>query len=671
GRRKGLAGTESELEADGEGRRKGLAGTESELEADGESRRKGLAGRESELEADGEGRRKGLAGTESELESDGEGRRKGLAGRESDVAADKQDVTDATREQNAVQRQSAEGTWKSERGTEGKSEEEVADPNEKGSGSLEEQRDPLEKAGGVGKEDDWKVVEREEKVEDVGEKSKNFDRNGSGEPGREVNSSEVFEATDHMDGLSCSDCHWVTYCGSLCQMSAWQKHHQYECKALQRLDPMENSIILLNPARMMVRILTLIHLGDGLKVQKRVSLVEGARVRTYRDLASHADELRKDHLLMTGMFPKMKLLLEKLLRGLNLRLTEDLLIEAYGKYVINCLPLDDESYGRIIGEALLLAVSSVDHSCCPSAKFHNIGGLTYIRTVVDIPDFSWDKVRINYLGAVTNALSTEDRQERLRIGFHFICACSFCSSSKFDMEKDSMRCRTCDEGMVPVNMLKPKNVRCLQCGANVTDQQAVVEFLTVKDQTKLWLRQMESQKQIRVETGCPYDNFMSMGASLTPKEREELFNHLRRQSDARFHPYDRDRFVSLSLAAYSIKPELFIPGTDFAREILQVYREKLRSLERYYPWELILTDVAINTAFLNVVCGEVEEASRLLNDALSWGLKMFGDQHPVFQKRILARVERLRNKLQSTTPQSFQWYHLLETPETSRNILKP
>jgi SET and MYND domain-containing protein len=63
--------------------------------------------------------------------------------------------------------------------------------------------------------------------------------------------------------------------------------------------------------------------------------------------------------------------------------------------VVNTFNILDEEMANI-GSGIYLGASTVDHSCEPNAVATFRNTTIYIRTLQDIPDFSWSKVNNSF-----------------------------------------------------------------------------------------------------------------------------------------------------------------------------------------------------------------------------------------------------------------------------------
>lgn len=83
--------------------------------------------------------------------------------------------------------------------------------------------------------------------------------------------------------MKCSGCHYVYYCGKICQKEGWNIH-KFECKNLKRISPR----ILPDAARTLARIFHKLRRGGGLLK----AFVLDNNFRMYKDLMS-----RKNYIL--------------------------------------------------------------------------------------------------------------------------------------------------------------------------------------------------------------------------------------------------------------------------------------------------------------------------------------------------------------------------------------
>ncbi|KAL7648857.1 UNVERIFIED_CONTAM: hypothetical protein RMT77_000777 [Armadillidium vulgare] len=232
----------------------------------------------------------------------------------------------------------------------------------------------------------------------------------------------------------CKNCDFVWYCSEHCY---WAAHdiHQYECKALKKIDP----YIPESFARLLFR--AIIKLKNG--GEKYVENYSEKKTRKFKDLMNHYRDIKSDEKRMQDVRQVMKEL--GLLMGDDAVPPEADFIGLYGRILVNRFCLMDAQLNAI-GSAVYLSASIFDHSCRPNAYASFEGKNVVIRSLIDWKELDLNKVFISYLDLLS---STFYRRAELRANWYFWCYCPLCSDKDRIQFENCMKCEN-PECLLPV-----------------------------------------------------------------------------------------------------------------------------------------------------------------------------------------------------------------------------
>lgn len=102
----------------------------------------------------------------------------------------------------------------------------------------------------------------------------------------------------------------------------------------------------------------------------------------------------------------------------------------------NSFVVSDESL-TAIGSALYLTASVFDHSCRPNAVATFDGCKIMITAQENIPDFEWNKIRLNYIDLLDSKIQ---RRDYLKKQYYFDCECRRCGDLEETQLEDGIVC---------------------------------------------------------------------------------------------------------------------------------------------------------------------------------------------------------------------------------------
>ncbi|XP_073984319.1 SET and MYND domain containing, class 3 isoform X2 [Rhodnius prolixus] len=230
--------------------------------------------------------------------------------------------------------------------------------------------------------------------------------------------------------LSCSGCRYVKYCDKSCQKSAWS-YHKNECINLRKL-PSGKEVP--NTARLLLRLITKLKKGG----EQEKGNYDKNKFRFFKDLQSHYSQIKEDNKRMehaVSLYGVLKGFMEE-----NNLPNFSEFTGIYGRVVVNSFNILDGDMNNL-GTGIYLGASTIDHSCEPNAVAVFSGTSITIRTIKDIPEFKWSKVRICYIDSLK---STEERRSALLEQYYFLCDCPRCNSlTKHNVLEASVECQKC------------------------------------------------------------------------------------------------------------------------------------------------------------------------------------------------------------------------------------
>jgi len=249
----------------------------------------------------------------------------------------------------------------------------------------------------------------------------------------------------------CSRCKFIFYCGKDCQKRDW-KLHKNECLRIVNMDPNLVGKLVNQLTRLMARTIDLDIMGES---NNKSTFYK----RTFWDLASHSEDIKKDSERMLKVDTLIEVL-EYFMKTPDpttmLRYSRDKIVEMYGRLAINLYGATDQlrpvAGDEETGSCLYLDISRLDHSCRPNAAVYFIGTKAKVFILEDGKNEREDGIRtsgLSYLriaynvGDMVHQTPAAERREALKKKYYFDCDCGDCTS-KDDATHFIARCPKCD-----------------------------------------------------------------------------------------------------------------------------------------------------------------------------------------------------------------------------------
>ncbi|XP_068910338.1 histone-lysine N-methyltransferase SMYD3 isoform X2 [Tenebrio molitor] len=268
--------------------------------------------------------------------------------------------------------------------------------------------------------------------------------------------------------LKCSGCHYVYYCGKICQKDAWNVH-KFECRNLKRIAPRT----LPDAARLLARLIHILRKGGDLT---KSYYLENC-FRMYKDLMSHYPNIKGDQQRMEH-FTSLCAVLFDFLGDDSLPNSAELM-GMYGRMCINSFNIIDQEL-QCLGTGMYLGASVIDHSCNPNAVAIFEGPILHIRALKTLQYLDWSEIRISYIDVLN---TTKDRQKELEAAYYFLCQCPRCLAPE-PPEINAAACPNdqCDNYIDAESA--SANDKCGKCGAAITENflelfKQVIEFTDI------------------------------------------------------------------------------------------------------------------------------------------------------------------------------------------------
>lgn len=222
---------------------------------------------------------------------------------------------------------------------------------------------------------------------------------------------------------ACSGCQVLHYCSEACQTTAWNHHHQFECKVYQAIlkhpDPTTRSMISKLNLRSIIRVLELHkhHRIPEEEWKEILSLSTGRKSKMKRqEFASDANFVA----MVAKTFAMSELTIDEII---------DLFCAFHNNQLVIGLPLlrgercyDPKRYSVVPGGIVLEPLAAMmNHSCSANARWYSNGKELRIRARTDVK--AGDELTICYD-------PTEDytlRRSHLR-NFDIDCTCPICQN---------------------------------------------------------------------------------------------------------------------------------------------------------------------------------------------------------------------------------------------------
>ncbi|XP_055896258.1 histone-lysine N-methyltransferase SMYD3-like isoform X1 [Biomphalaria glabrata] len=224
--------------------------------------------------------------------------------------------------------------------------------------------------------------------------------------------------------LKCGACNKLMYCGVNCQREDW-KIHKTECKIMKRVPNVPTDSI-----RLFLRLIIRFLKGDG---KQKHPNDESPCIRTFNDLMSHRDEIKADQ-TRSELFRIAADFVRGYTHGILQLPSDDVLLEIFGKMVINTFTIADELL-QDVGVAVYTSPSVLDHRCWPNAVASFDGIKVTVRAVDNIGSDSLSDVYLSYVDPLA---TIEERQEQLQQQYYFTCNCARCTNLEMNAKMCSI-----------------------------------------------------------------------------------------------------------------------------------------------------------------------------------------------------------------------------------------
>ncbi|KAG4078462.1 hypothetical protein HA402_009174 [Bradysia odoriphaga] len=230
--------------------------------------------------------------------------------------------------------------------------------------------------------------------------------------------NNCFKQVDYLQ--QCQKCKKVYYCSDECSEVDRKRGHSLECK----LNDKYPELLYVNDSTdQIVRLMCYLRL-DQTVATKKSQLYNGSQ-RCFNDLVDHFNDLKNN----SEISKAMKSLATKLsASGLfsTVECSYDGMMRMYGVWKVNAFSIANEDDTEIIGSALYVLSSFIDHSCRPNAiRVMDESFRMQIRCIYAIAD--GDAPRITYLAGMRDR---KLRQKELKELYHFDCGCVSCEVEK-------------------------------------------------------------------------------------------------------------------------------------------------------------------------------------------------------------------------------------------------
>ncbi|XP_066967276.1 histone-lysine N-methyltransferase SMYD3-like isoform X1 [Macrobrachium rosenbergii] len=277
----------------------------------------------------------------------------------------------------------------------------------------------------------------------------------------------------------CKGCRVPWYCSEDCARLGWDIH-QYECHRLQRL---ANNV---PPAfvRLLARIMFRLQNG-GDKIVEKYNEKEGRR---FRDLMNHYADVKNDKKSQDDVESLMSQL-GKYIGKQNLPNESDF-FGIYGRVLVNRFCIFDDTM-LSFGSGVFLAASIFDHACLPNCYVSFHGRRVHIRSLVDMPELNYDKMRISYIDPVASVAS---RLEDLHNKWYFWCDCKTCADKERANMESSILCGNCSTPVYIPEAYSHKipSIECPKC-QELVDKEKIRLYRQIVIFTKYHLNRMSEE----------------------------------------------------------------------------------------------------------------------------------------------------------------------------------
>ncbi|XP_071489148.1 N-lysine methyltransferase SMYD2-like [Diadema antillarum] len=404
------------------------------------------------------------------------------------------------------------------------------------------------------------------------------------------------------DGLrACRTCKQTFYCSKTCQVSGSVDHY-YECKLL-RAQSMDHAEVTL---RLVAKIIIQTKEQDGKKNSSSTSgFPSSLRDLCSRQLSTRAQEYiqRLFHQYEKGWRGKF--------RSRLFPIGDRRILDVFQKLVANDFSMYDEMKRTVIGEAIYLRASLLNHSCEPNCTFVFDGRRLSVRAIRRIE--AGEECSISY---VSTLLPTRLRQEKLRSVYGFVCQCQRCLDTTRDSLMLCVKCpnRTCPDPVLPVQ--DGCFQMCHTCHSIISSLEHSTAVEGMEAFTEEILQEVRKSQQEVAELNS-YQNDSRLAV---------ILRQCQRQQSSLLHP-THHACLRLGLEAMQTFSRLAWWGEalDASQGILEGLRLHLSPEDPYLAFFLLKLSI------VHINLGNDSLAQRLLNQTIPLLEKAYGESHPVTQ----------------------------------------
>ncbi|XP_066967278.1 histone-lysine N-methyltransferase SMYD3-like isoform X3 [Macrobrachium rosenbergii] len=143
------------------------------------------------------------------------------------------------------------------------------------------------------------------------------------------------------------------------------------------------------------------------------------------------------------------------------------------------------------GSGVFLAASIFDHACLPNCYVSFHGRRVHIRSLVDMPELNYDKMRISYIDPVASVAS---RLEDLHNKWYFWCDCKTCADKERANMESSILCGNCSTPVYIPEAYSHKipSIECPKC-QELVDKEKIRLYRQIVIFTKYHLNRMSEE----------------------------------------------------------------------------------------------------------------------------------------------------------------------------------
>ncbi|XP_068214947.1 histone-lysine N-methyltransferase SMYD3-like isoform X1 [Palaemon carinicauda] len=246
--------------------------------------------------------------------------------------------------------------------------------------------------------------------------------------------------------------------------------------------------------RLVARIIFKLQNGGG-KIVEKYNAKDGRR---FRDLMNHFADVKKDEEAKKEVDEELIPKLKQYLGKDNLPNYADFL-GIYGRVLVNRFCLFDDTM-MTFGSGVYLAASIFDHACIPNCYVSFSGRNVQIRSLIDMKELDYNKLRIGYIDPVC---SVATRKAELQRRWFFWCDCKTCADEERKELENSIICETegCEAKVyIPeeFDAQNPVEPKCKNCNTPVSAKK-VRDYRSIIYKTKKTLKEMSEENPNVIE----------------------------------------------------------------------------------------------------------------------------------------------------------------------------